>query len=460
MRRLAAILAADIVGHGRMMERDEAGTVQRLQQIHHTIIEPLAARHDGRLFRTTGDGFLVEFQSAVAAVDCGLAIQTALTAEQSSGEDDMRLRIGIALGDVVIEGDDVLGEAVNIAARLEQMGKPGALLLTDAVHAQVHGKVNARFEDIGPTQLRNIDEPVRVWQAVPGRGNVEPVTGTHGQQVRFCKATDGVGLAYARVGSGPPLVKTANWLSHLEFDWTSPIFRPYFDELARQHEVIRYDQRGSGLSDRDVDDLSVDAMVSDLEAVVEAAGVARFPLYGISQGSAIAIAYAVRHPERVSRLVLLGGYATGWRQRADAAEIRRREAMMALTEAGWGSDNPAFHQHFASLYVPDGTPQEVAWWIELQRISTSPGNALRLMQAFGDIDVAHMLDEVRAPTLVLHAKGDAEAPFDAGRHLAESIPGARLVSLDSRNHIPLSHEPCWPMLVHELRAFLDAPERA
>jgi class 3 adenylate cyclase/pimeloyl-ACP methyl ester carboxylesterase len=456
MRRLAAILAADIVGYARLMERDEAGTIHRLQQIHRTSVEPLATRHGGRVFKTTGDGFLIEFQSAVAAVECGLAIQTALGAHQSSGgDDDIRMRIGIALGDVVVEGDDILGESVIIAARLEQMGKPGTLLLTDAVHAQVRGKVNARFEDVGPTQLRNIAEPVRAWQALPGRGNIEPVTGAHGQQVRFCRAADGVGLAYARVGNGPPLVKTANWLSHLEFDWKSPIFRPYFVELSRHHELIRYDERGNGLSDWDVPDLSFDAMLSDLEAVVEAAGVARFPLYGVSQGSAIAIAYAVRHPERVSRLVLLGGYGQGWRRRGDAAEVRRREAMMALTEAGWGSGNPAFHQLFASLYVPDGTPQEVAWWIELQRISTSPQNAVRLMQTFGDIDVLGILGEVRAPTLVLHAKDDAVAPFDAGRKLAGSIPGARLVSLDSRNHVPLSHEPCWPILVRELRAFLD-----
>jgi len=274
------------------------------------------------------------------------------------------------------------------------------------------------------------------------------------QEIRFCTARDGVRIAYATVGQGPPLVKAANWMNHLEFDWQSPVWRGLLGALAREHLLVRYDQRGNGLSDREVADLSFEAMVGDLETVVDAAGLERFALLGISQGCAVSVAYAVRHPERVTHLVLYGGYVRGWRRRGDPTELERRHALATLIRQGWGQENPAFRQTFTSLFIPEGTPEQVRWFNELQRVSATPEMAARLHDAFGDIDVSALLPEVRAPTLVLHSRHDAVAPLEQGRLFASSIPGARFASLESQNHVVLEQEPAFVKLLAELRSFL------
>jgi pimeloyl-ACP methyl ester carboxylesterase/DNA-binding SARP family transcriptional activator len=281
------------------------------------------------------------------------------------------------------------------------------------------------------------------------------------QQVRFCAAADGAMLAWSRVGDGPgpPLVKAANWMNHLEFDWDSPIWRHWIAAFAADRRFIRYDERGNGLSDWRAD-LSFDAFVADLEAVIEAAGLDRFDLLGISQGAAVAVAYAVRHPGRVRRMILYGGYAMGWRTRASAEEIARREAMVTLTREGWGLDNPAFRQMFTSLFIPGADAEAQRWFNELQRMSTSPDNAVALQQVFAAIDVRPLLDRVAAPTMVAHAQRDAIIPFEAGQRLALGIPGAQFVALDSANHLLLADEPAWGRFVAVATAFLAAPDGA
>jgi pimeloyl-ACP methyl ester carboxylesterase/DNA-binding SARP family transcriptional activator len=274
------------------------------------------------------------------------------------------------------------------------------------------------------------------------------------QEIRFCTTTDGVRIAYATVGEGPPLIKTANWLNHLEYDWDSPIWRHVFRGLACNHRLIRYDARGNGLSDWDVDDISFDAFVHDLESVVEAAGVEKFPLLGISQGCAISIEYAIRNPDRVTCLVLHGGYARGWRVGADAAEIARREAMQTLTLHGWGQSNPAFRQVFTSAFIPDGTPEQVRWMNELMRVSTSPENAVRLQKALSTVDIRDRLSMVRVPTLVLHSRNDGRISYQKGLELAHGIPNARLVTLESNNHLLLEHEAEFPRFMEAIREFL------
>lgn len=274
------------------------------------------------------------------------------------------------------------------------------------------------------------------------------------QRVEFCTASDGTGLAYSCVGSGPPLVKTANWLNHLEFEWESPIWRHWIDELSRDHTLLRYDERGNGLSDWKVAEMSFEAFVEDLETVIDAAGFDRFDLLGISQGCAVSIAYAVRHPERVRRLVLYGGYSQGWAKRNNPEELARREAMYTLVGFGWGQDNPAFRQMFTSLYFPRATEEQARWFNELQRISTSPEGAQRLQRTLSQIDVRQLLRKVQTPTLVMHCRDDAVIPFEAGRILARQIPGARFVALDSANHLVLQDEPAWPKLITHLRDFL------
>jgi pimeloyl-ACP methyl ester carboxylesterase/DNA-binding CsgD family transcriptional regulator len=278
------------------------------------------------------------------------------------------------------------------------------------------------------------------------------------QQIRFCKSIDGVRLAYATVGSGPPLVKAANWLSHVEYDWRTPVWRPLFERLARKRRFVRYDERGCGLSDRDVDEFSLDAWVRDLEAVVDAAGLQRFPLLGISQGGPIAIAYAVRHPERVSRLVLYGTYSRGHLKRNPTpAQILERQVLLDIVRVGWGRETPAFRQVFSSLFFPDGSAEQLRWFNDLQRESTSPENAVRMMRAFWDLDVSDIAPELRVPTLVLHARDDARIPFEEGRRLAALIPDARFVPLEGRNHLLLETEPAFSQFLTEVDAFL-APD--
>lgn len=277
------------------------------------------------------------------------------------------------------------------------------------------------------------------------------------QTVRYCLAADGVRLAYATIGDGPPLVKAANWLSHLEYDWQSPIWRHWLTGMARHHTLIRYDERGCGLSDWDVSDMSFEAWVRDLETVVDAAGVQRFPLIGISQGGPIAIEYAVRHPERVSHLVLYGTYARGKLKRDPTPQqIEEVETLLKLIRLGWGRENPAFRQVFASLFIPDATLEQHRWFNELQRASASPENAVRIVAGFNHIDVRPQAAQLHVPTLVLHTRNDQRVPFEEGRLLASLIPGARFVALEGSNHILLEHDPAWEQFQIEVDQFLAA----
>lgn len=274
------------------------------------------------------------------------------------------------------------------------------------------------------------------------------------QEVRFCETSDGVRLAWSRVGDGPPIVKTGNWLNHIEYDWESPVWSHVLHWLARGRTLVRYDARGNGLSDWEVPEISFDAFVRDLEAVVDAAGLDRFALFGASQGCAFSIAYAVKHPERVSKLVLYGGFARGRHLRGSAIDIEQGEAMLTLMRTGWGQDNPAFRQVFTSLFVPGGTPEQMDWFNELQRKTTSAENAVRLRLVSDRMDVVDLLPRIRVPTLILHCRDDAVQPFAEGRFLATHIPAARFVGLDGRNHLILEDDPGWPRFQREVGAFL------
>jgi pimeloyl-ACP methyl ester carboxylesterase/DNA-binding SARP family transcriptional activator len=279
------------------------------------------------------------------------------------------------------------------------------------------------------------------------------------QRIHFCTAADGVRIAYACVGEGPPIVKAANWLTHLELDWDAPIWSPLFRELARDRLFVRYDERGNGLSDWGVDEISFDVFVTDLETVVDELGLERFALLGISQGGAVSIEYAVRHPERVTHLILFGAYPAGWRINATPEITKEREAVIALTETGWGQDNPAYRQIFSSTFMPAATMEELAWFNEFQRRTTSPANAGRFLAAFGDIDVRHRLAQVSVPTLVIHSLGDRRMPVAIGRDIAASIPNAEFLGLESDGHLLLGREPASRVFVEAVRRFLAEPRR-
>lgn len=281
------------------------------------------------------------------------------------------------------------------------------------------------------------------------------------QEIRFCTAPDGVRLAFAVSGHGAPLVKAGHWLTHIERDWDSPVWRHWIGELGQEHTVVRYDERGSGLSDREYPRLSLEDWVSDLGAVVDAAGLDRFDLLGLSQGGPVAIAYAARHPERVRRLVLYGTYARGKLQRtSDPEAVEEAEALVALTRTGWGRRNPAFRRLFTTLFIPGATDAQIAWLDELQQVSSSAEHAARSRAVRYEVDVSSLASALTMPTLVMHARDDALVPFEEGRRLVSLIPGARFVSLDSANHILLEHESAWQQFRAELRAFLPAASTA
>lgn len=293
---------------------------------------------------------------------------------------------------------------------------------------------------------------------VDGAGDVVATTELSGlalkQDIRFCRAPDNVRLAYSTVGEGPPLVKTANWLNHLEYDWESPITRHSLERLARSRRLVRYDERGCGLSDWQVEDISFDAFVTDLESVVDAAGLDRFALYGLSQGCAVSIVYAARHPDRVSRLVLLNGYAQGRDRRGDPGEAEKAEALRTLIRQGWGDEHSALLAAFSATMIPDATGDQVRSLAEMQRRSATAENALRIRRACDQVDVVEFLPIVEAPTLVLHSRYDTVAPFEQGRLVAASIRDAQFVSLESNNHLLLKDEPAWEKCFSAIDRFL------
>jgi pimeloyl-ACP methyl ester carboxylesterase/DNA-binding CsgD family transcriptional regulator len=258
-------------------------------------------------------------------------------------------------------------------------------------------------------------------------------------------------------GRGPLLVRVATWLTHLELDWGSPVWRHWLDRLGETHTVLRYDERGCGLSEAGVGEPSVDVWVGDLEAVIDAAGFDRFAVLGVSQGAAIAVAYAARHPARVADLVLYGGYARGRQLRGQGAE---EEALVAAIQAGWIGEEPAYRHLFSMLFIPHGTPEQMGWYDELLRSTTSAEEAVRLFRARGRVDVVDDAPRVQARTLVIHARDDHVVPVEEGRLLAALIPDARLVVLDSSNHILAADEPAWKQFLSEFREFLAAAQAA
>jgi class 3 adenylate cyclase/pimeloyl-ACP methyl ester carboxylesterase len=459
-RRLTTILAGDVAGYSRMMGEDETGTLARLQAHESQLIAPSVTEHQGRIVKRMGDGFLAEFGSVVEAVGCAAQIQRGMAARNRSVAENRQMvyRIGVHLGDIIIDKDDIYGDGVNIAARLEGVAEAGGICVSRQAYDQVEGKLPLTFRKLGPQTLKNIAKPVEVFAIDAGTlsGSREAQTSVAAnltQEVHYARAPDGVRLAWAKVGQGPPLVRAGHWLTHLEYDWENPLRRPALINLAKGHTLIRYDPRGTGLSDWDVDELSLDAWVSDLETVVDAAGLERFPLLGLSQSCAVSIIYAVRHPERVSHLVLYGGFARGGDKRSPQ-EKEKRTAMATLMRMGWGANDAGFRQLFTSNMMPGATKEQADSFNDLQRRSTSPECAVRYFETVGDFDVTALLAKVSMPTLVMHVRGDLQQPFEAGRQMAAGIARARFVALQGQNHMLLPGEPAAARFQEELELFL------
>lgn len=324
-------------------------------------------------------------------------------------------------------------------------------ILQEELGLEPEEETRALYEGIRARTL-SAPEPTPEGSAADVRS---PLNERFSQTIRFCSTPDGVRLAYATVGQGPILVKAANWLSHLEYDWTSPVWRHWLRGLAEHNTLVRYDERGCGLSDWDVNEFTFEAWVTDLETVVDALGLERFALLGISQGASIAVEYAARHPEKVSCLILYGGYLRGRAYRNLTSQQRQEmDVLLQLIKIGWGQEHAAFRQVFSSLFLPEGTPEQLHAFNELQRVSTSPEIAARIVEGFQSIDVREQAAQITQPTLVLHARSELRIPFEEGRLAAATIPNARLVTLESRNHILLEEEPAWKRFLEEVDAFL------
>jgi pimeloyl-ACP methyl ester carboxylesterase/DNA-binding winged helix-turn-helix (wHTH) protein len=276
-------------------------------------------------------------------------------------------------------------------------------------------------------------------------------------EVKFFTTSDGVRIAYTIGGRGPAIVRTIDWLSHLQFEWKSPFLRHWLSQIMRHNTLVRYDQRGSGLSDWEVQDFSYERTVQDFEELIEATGLEKFAIFGGCQGAAIATAYATRHPERVTRLIFNGAFANGWPPPGPGA-MEQLDALLTLIRHGWGRDNPAFRQIWSTLFQPDADSEAMSWLNELQRISTSPENAARMLSEFPNLRMFDLLPAISCPTLVLHSRDDASVPVQEGRLIAARIRHARFVELPSRSHLVAPGDPGWDLFVEEFSTFMSWQE--
>lgn len=403
---------------------------------------------------------------AEALCDLGRYNEALDVAEQISREHPYRERPVASLMRALYgsgrQGDALVAFADLRSRLLDDLGVDPSVELRDLELAVLRQDVPAAVPDgTGLASGRagavaTPDDPVRRpgQQTAPGR-----TSGPLQQRIRMCAASDGAGLAYAVSGQGPPLVRAAHWMTHLDYDWESLVWGHWNAALSSNRTLIRYDERGCGLSDWDVDGFGFDAWVDDLAAVVDELGLERFPLLGISQGGAVAIAYAVRYPERVSHLVLFGAYAEGRGVRAATVEQKREaELNIELMRVGWGTGESTFRQVFTSQFMPEGTREQWEAFNELQRRTCSPENAVRFMEVFADIDVVDIAPKVTCPTLIMHARNELRVPFASAQKLATLIPDSELVPLESGNHILLESEPAWQQFLVELDRFLAGDE--
>jgi class 3 adenylate cyclase/pimeloyl-ACP methyl ester carboxylesterase len=460
-RKLAAIVAADVAGYSRLMGADEAGTLTALNIHRRELIDPKIAEHRGRIANTAGDSILIEFPSVIEALQCAVDVQSGMAKRNAGIPEDRRIafRIGINLGDVIEQDGDLLGDGVNVAARLEAIAPPGGICVSEVVKDGIGPNSNVRFKELGPQRLKNVSKSIRAFLVIEeGSGTTESKdahTFSDQSRVRYVLSDDGVSIAYADVGDGYPVVFAGSWMTHLERDWESPNTRPNLTHLSKRFRLIRYDQRGNGMSDWDGVEITFERMVDDLERVIDCYDLEKVAIFGPSQAASVSIAYSVRHSDRVSHLILYGGYARGRRRRSNPEAAAESEALVTLIRQGWGADNPAFRQTMTTLFMPDASPEEIAWFNDFQKTCGPAENIARFREMFDEMDVSGLLDQVRIPTLVIHCSEDSVAPISEGKFLASRISGAQFVMLKSKNHMLFENEPAFPIFVQSILDFLS-----
>lgn len=458
-RKLAAILAIDVVDYSRMMQLDARALIQTLGEVFSEVVRPAVATHEGRIVKLMGDGAIVEFPAAALALEAAVEIQTKLRRPDSPYKTPelVRLRAGLHAGDVVREGNDILGDGINIAARLEAAAEPGGILASRMFCDLAGSSVPVSLQRRGAHSFKGIAQPIEVLSVdfAGGESQARREQCANEQIVQFCKSKDGVGLAWTENGSGSPIVKAPSWIGHLKLDWRNPGIAPVITSLAGSYRLVRFDARGNGLSDWEVDEVSFERFVDDLEAVFDAAGIERAPILAISQGSAVATAFAVRNPERVTAIVMIGGFPLGRARRKSERDRQRAEAMRSMMTAGWDDDFPSLRDLLAEIIVPTASVEERRQYAKDMKLMISPENIGRYRSVVDHIDVTDLLSRVKAPCLVLNCQGDRMHPLDQGRLFASGLPNSHLIAYDSPNHTLPESDPEWPRMERDILNFLE-----
>jgi class 3 adenylate cyclase/pimeloyl-ACP methyl ester carboxylesterase len=427
-RKLTAILSADVKGYSRLMGEDEKRTVRTLNA-YKEVMTNLIQQHRGRVVDAPGDNVLAEFGSVVDAVECAVEIQKELKTRNAELPENRRMefRIGVNLGDVIEDGEQILGDGVNIAARLESLSEAGGICISGTAYDQVENKLSIGYEYLGEQTVKNIAKPVRVYRVL-----MEPETFAStdmiDQHIQFCTTIDGVRIAYSMVGQGPFLVIPPGWVSHLQLQWEHPSAREYLEKGTRNHTFLFYDKHGCGLSERNRTEFTLESEVRPLEAVINHLKLKRFALFGFSQGGPVAIAYAIKYPKRVSHLILYDAYARG--EAITTEEFKK--SFSSLIRSAWGVGSKTL----ADIFLPGADASALNWVKRYQREAATPEMAAKLLDLTYNLDVTDLLPRLRVPTLVIHRKGDRAIPFHLGREMASMIPNSRFVPLEGSIHIP------------------------
>ena len=456
-RRLAAIVSLDVVGYSARMDADASGTLTALNNVFRTIVKPVTAEHGGRVVKLLGDGALIEHGSALNACLSAAEIQKNIANwnEARDRADQITFRAGIHAGDIVVESDDVFGSAVNIASRLQGLCRPGEVALSRAVADLAGDRLPYAVQAEGTRDLKNISRPIEVLsiRMTDPRHEKAQVT-LQSPEVRFCKAKDGMMLAWTTSGNGRKLVKAQNWISHVELDWRNPASAHMLKSLSQDFEVVRFDARGNGLSDWDVPEISFETFAADLLAVFDVANIERAPIFALSQGCAVAAAFAAAYPDRVSCIVMIGGFAQGREKRKSTKDAERTKALQAMLKASWDDGAPSVRDLMADVIVPQASTEAKRQFAADMLEMISAENMARYRAVLDQIDVTDILPELKCPCLVVHGRDERMHPLAQSRLMASLIPNSRFLPLDTNNHVVTANDPTWPLLEREIRAFL------
>lgn len=450
-RKISAILSLDVVDYTKRMAEDEDATLEELKRIFGGVVRPSVQESSGRIFKLMGDGALIEFDSAANAIKCASAVL------QKLRDDSVSLRAGIHAGDVLINGADLFGEAVNVAARLQVSAQPGSCLVSKTAVEVAGTTLGVALRPESSMRLKGIPNPVEAYSIdFDGDGRrAKNKRHANSQNILFAKSADGTSLAWTSTGAGKKILATPNWLRHLEYDWTMNTIAGWLPLLSERYCLVRFDGRNNGLSERGVEDISLERIIEDIRAVLDAAEIEKAPLFGVSFGAAAAAAFAAAHPERVSGLILMGGFAQGHAKRKKAGQTTLGQAMADMSLEGWNDDYPSGRDLMAQSFAPSASPHDQRTYAEFMRLAMDHQDHLKVWPLVSTIDILELLPKISCPALVLHANKDRMNGIEQGRMLASGIKRARLIGLETANNTMPEYDPAWQKALEEIGGFLD-----